>query len=233
MRFFFTSGTTILIAALCLLAQQPNTPSQEQQASETRGMPARATPGDYQAHADAGKVTIGAEFFQHTVPSPEGVLNTDDYVVVEAGVFGPPGARTTVSFQDFSLRINGKKNPQPSEPYAVIFKSLKDPEWEPPVPAGGESKAGKTGISSSGGGGGGKTGLGGAGNDPPPVVHPPFKLQREWESRAKKEAFPEGDRSLPQAGLLFFVYRGKASGIHSLELIYSGSGGKASLSLQP
>lgn len=225
MRFFFTFGTTVAIAALCLFAQQQNTPGQEQQASETRGMPARATPADYQAHADAGKVTIGAEFFEHTVPSPEGLLNTDDYVVVEAGLFGPPGARTTLSFQDFSLRINGKKNPQPSEPYAVIFKSLKDPEWEPPVPV--ESKS-KTGINT---GGGGKSG--GAGNDPPPVVHPPFKLQREWEARAKKEAFPEGDRALPQAGLLFFVYRNKASSIHSLELIYSGAGGKATLTLQP
>jgi hypothetical protein len=224
MRFFFTCGTTVLMAAWYLLAQEPNKSPEEQQASETRGMPARATPSDYQAHAEAGKVTIGAEFFQHTVPSPQGVLNTDDFVVVEAGVFGPPGARTTLSFQDFSLRINGKKNPQPSEPYAAIFKSLKDPEWEPPVPSGGEAKASKTGINTGGGKGG---------NDPPPVVHPPFKLQREWESRAKKQAFPEGDRALPQAGLLFFVYRNKASSIHSLELIYSGAGGSATLALQP
>jgi hypothetical protein len=192
-------------------------------------MPARATPADYQAHADAGKVTVGAEFFQHTVPSPDGLLTTEDYVVVEAGLFGPPGTRTTLSFQDFSLRINGKKNAQPSEPYAVIFKSLKDPEWEPPEPAGGDSKAGKTSIGS----GSGSKGLSTGGNDPPPVIHPPIKLQREWESRVKKQAFPEGDRALPQAGLLFFVYRGKASGIHSLELTYSGPGGKATLTLQP
>ncbi len=227
MRLFFTIGTTALAASLFLLAQQPDQQKPDQEASATRAMPARATPGDYQAHADAGKVTIAAEFFQHTVPSPQGLLNTEDFVVVEAGIFGPPGARTTVSPQDFSLRINGKKNPHPSEPYELVFKSLKDPEWEPPLPAGADPKAGKTSINSSG------SGKSAGGNDPPPVVHPPIKLQRDWESRVVKQAFPEGDRALPQAGLLFFRYGGKPSGIHSLELYYSGAGGKAALALQP
>jgi hypothetical protein len=228
MRFFFTFGTIGLIG-VCLVAQEPSK-EQEQQASETRGMPARATAADYQAHADAGKVMIGAEFFQHSVPSPQGLLATEDFVVVEAGVFASKEARTTLSYQDFSLRINGKKNAQASEPYSAIFKSLKDPEWEPPAPAGGVEKGGKTSINSSGAGG---MKAGGAGSDPPPVVHPPLKLQREWESRVKKEAFPEGDRALPQAGLLFFRYGGKASKISSLELIYDGPGGKATLSLNP
>jgi hypothetical protein len=231
MRFFFTFGTIGLIG-ICLVAPEPTKEqaSQEQQASETRGMPARATAADYQGHADAGKVMIGAEFFQHSVPTPQGLLATEDFVVVEAGVFASKEARTTLSYQHFSLRINGKKNAQASEPYSVIFKSLKDPEWEPPEPAGGTEKAGKTSIGSSGAGG---IKAGGPGSDPPPVVHPPLKLQREWELRVKKEAFPEGDRALPQAGLLFFRYAGKASKISSLELIYDGPGGKASLSLNP
>jgi hypothetical protein len=228
MRFFFTFGT-IGLMGVCLLAQEPSK-EQEQQASETRGMPARATAADYQAHADAGKVMIGAEFFQHSIPTPQGLLATEEFVVVEAGVFASNEARTTLSYQHFSLRVNGKKNAQASEPYSVIFKSLKDPEWEPPEPAGGAEKGGKTSINSSGGGI--KAG-GGAGSDPPPVVHPPLKLQREWELRVKKEAFPEGDRALPQAGLLFFRYGGKASKISSLELIYDGPGGKATLSLNP
>jgi len=145
-------------------------------------------------------------------------------VVVEAGVFGPPGTKTTLNPSDFSLRINGKKNAQ-SEPYVSVFKSLKDPEWEPDVPV---EKASKTAIGSSGTGG-----KGGNGNDPPVVPKPPFKLQRDWNLRMQKEAFPEGDRALPQAGLLFFKYGGKASGIHSIELMYSGPSGKATLALQP
>src|SRR5580698_3596308 len=181
MRFFLT--LSIPMAAVCLLAQTPPPPAaagaqssdaqaSEAQASQTRGMPARATPGDYQAHQAAGPVTIGAEFMQHSVPTPGMMLSTEDYVVVEAGVFGPPGARTTLNPSDFSIRINGKK-PAQSEPYVAVFKSLKDPEWEPDVPV---DKASKTSIGSSGTG---KGGLGG-GNDPPVVPKPPFKLQREW-----------------------------------------------------
>jgi hypothetical protein len=218
MRFFVTLG--IQLAAACLFAQPPAATT-DAQASETRGMPARATPGDYQAHAASGPLTIAAEFSQHSVPTPQGLLATEDYVVVEAGVFGPPGARTTLNPQDFTLRINGKKTIS-SEPYAMVFKSLKDPEWEPDVPV---EKGSKTQIGSSGGG---KNG-----NDPPVVPKPPFKLQREWNLRMQKEAFPEGDRALPQAGLLFFKYGGKASGIHSIELTYNGPSGKATLELRP
>lgn len=211
------------MAAVCLFAQ-PQTPpavTSDAQPIETRGMPARATPGDYQAHAQAGPVTIGAEFMQHSVPTPGLLLATEDYVVVEAGVFGPPGARTTLNPSDFSLRINGKKNLQ-SEAYVNVFKSLKDPEWEPDVPV---DKASKTSI--------GTNGSGKNGNDPPVVPKPPFKLQREWNLKMQKLAFPEGDRPLPQAGLLFFHYTGKASGIHSIELTYTGPSGKATLELNP
>jgi hypothetical protein len=226
MRYFLSSCAVALIAVFCLWAQAPVPPaSDDASASATRGMPARATPADYQAHGAAGPLQVGAEFMQHSVPTPQGLLTTEDYVVVEAGLFGPPGSRTTLSFQDFSLRINDKKNPQRSEPYAMVFKSLKDPDWEADTFV--EQKTSKTSVGSSGAGGKGNS------NDPPPVVHVPIKLQREWESRATKAAFPEGDRILPQAGLLFFQYRGKASGIHSLELIYSGPAGKAVLSLNP
>ena len=65
------------------------------------------------------------------------------------------------------------------------------------------------------------------------VPKPPFKLQREWNLKMQKLAFPEGDRPLPQAGLLFFRYAGKASGIHSIELTYTGPSGKATLELNP
>src|ERR1700693_5839906 len=102
MRFFLASSISPLIAALCLLAQAPATPGNDDaSASATRGMPARATPADYQAHGAAGPLQLGAEFVQHSVPTPQGLLTTEDYVVVEAGLFGPPGSRTTLFFQDF------------------------------------------------------------------------------------------------------------------------------------
>jgi hypothetical protein len=216
-----TLKTGILIAALCWGAPAQDTPNKEVQLSETKGLPPRATPADYQAQAKAGTVTIAAEFKGHSVPTAQATFTTEDFVVVETALFGPPEARLKLSNDDFSLRINGKKAALLDQPYAVVFKSLKDPEWQPPAPT--EAKS-KTSF-----GGGGK----GAQDGPPPVVHMPIALQRAMEQQVQKAALPEGDRALAQAGLIFFQYRGKAEGIHSIELIYSGAAGQATLTLEP
>ena len=108
----------------------------------------------------------------------------------------------------------------------LVLPTLKDPEWVPPEPA--PSKGGKTSL----GGGGGGQGQGEP-NSPPPVVKVPFEVQRAMSLRAQKAALLLGDRVLPQAGLIFFPYRGKDQSIKSVELIYSGSAGKATLTLRP
>jgi hypothetical protein len=221
----------VIITALCLCAPSQDAPPKDAQINQARGMPPRATPGEYQAQAQAGTVTIAAEFKGHSVPTMQGPLSTEDYVVVETALFAPPEARLKLSAEDFSLRINGKKAPLPSQPYGLVVGSVKDPEWEPPVPV---EKKSKTGMS-SGGGGGGRGGQGGQddSNAPPAPVKIPIEVQRAMAQRVQKASLPEGDRGLPQAGLLFFQYRGKAQGIHSIELIYTGPAGKATLPLQP
>ncbi len=218
MRRDSTLTTVLLIAGLAismlLAAQEQSTPA--------KGMPPRAAPSEYQTQAQAGAVTIAAEFLGHAVPTPEQTVSAEDYVVVEAGLYGPPGARTVLSRDDFSLRINAKKNPSPSEPYELVFKSLKDPEWQPPEPPESKSKGGLSG------------GGGGQGDNPAPLPPKmPFELRRAMELHVQRAAMQEGDRALPQAGLLFFAYRGKTQSIKSIELIYSGAAGKATLTLQP
>jgi len=168
-------------------------------------------------------VTIGAEFLGHSIPTPQGTLTTEDYVVVETGVFGGAGSPFKLSGDDFSLRINGKKQPQPSEPYGLVIQSVKDPDWEPPTPPSSKSKT------SVGGGGKEK----GDSNEPPAPVKIPIEVQRAMAQRVQKASLPVGDRPLPQAGLLFFQYRGKTPSIKSIELIYAGPAGKASITLQP
>jgi len=223
MRRFPALRIGVPIAAVCLCLQAQNTQNKDAQI-DTKGMPPRAAAADYQAHAQAGAVTVAAEFKGHTVPTLQGILSTEDYVVVEAGLFGPPAARITLSSGDFSLRINGKKAPLPSQPYALVVGSLKDPDWEPPVPAASKSRT------SIGGGGRGEQG---ESNAPPAPVQIPIEVRRAMAQRVQKASLPEGDRPLPQAGLLFFQHRGKTKSIHSLELIYAGPSGKATLSLQP
>ncbi|HPT29171.1 MAG TPA: hypothetical protein PLZ95_22320 [Bryobacteraceae bacterium] len=215
------STTVRIIAALaaahCLCAQTPNV------AREVQGLPARVAPADYQAHTQVGKVTMAAEFTGHGVPNAQEALYSDGYVVVEVGLFGPADARLTIAATDFSLRINGKKDPLPSQQWGLAAKEIRDPEWvSPEAETGSQSKGG---ISSSGGG---KE----PGAPPPSPPKPPIELLRSWQQRVKKAAISEGDRALPQAGLIFFQHRGKVENIRSLELIYAGPAGNATLALK-
>lgn len=212
----------VVAAALCAYSQ--TTPAKDTHSAELQGIPPRATPEDYQAHAKAGAVTVAAEFTGHFVPTAQGTLTTEEYVAVEAAFFGEPGARLKLSADDFSLRINGKKTALPSQRYGMVVGSLKDPDWEPP---GQPSPKSKTSF-----GGGGAAGRGDANSPPAPVVVP-IEVQRAMAQRVQKASLAEGDRDLPRAGLLFFQYRGKGKDIHSVELIYNGSGGQATVTLQP
>lgn len=212
-------ASAVLGAAVWLSGQKPAPPLPE----NNTGLPPRATPADYQFQVKAGNITIAAEFDEHSVPTPDGPLSTEDYVVVEAGIFGPPGAKLVLSPTQFSLRINGKKNPVPSSQYELVLKSLKDPTWEPPELAKTENKS-KGGLTD------------GTSNTPditqptlPPIIHVPIELQRSWNKRAEKASLPEGERMLPEAGLLFFQHDGKTK---SAELLYDGPAGKAKLTLK-
>lgn len=213
----------VLVVALGVRGQEPppqDSAAKEASANESKGMPPRATPGDYQAHTQAGTLTLAAEFMRHSVPTPEATYTTEDFVIVEAGLFGPPQARLTLSIGDFSLRINGKKVASPSQPYGLSFSSLKDPEWEPPS----KPKGDKPTLDA----GGGKP------DDTfKPVIRMPIELKRTMQQRVQRASMPEGDRALPVAGLLFFEYRGRPESIRSLELIYNGPAGKATLALEP
>ncbi len=221
MRFFPVWGAAILLAPMFLHAQaSPAIPTKETPANTGKGMPPRANPTDYQAHTQVGAVTIAAEFTGHSVPRPQGPLSTEEFIVVETGLYSAPDAKITLSPDNFSLRINGKKGALPSQPYGMVVRSVKDPEWAPPKPP-------EKSKSSIGTGGGGDS------NSPPPVVHVPIELQRAMANDVHMAALPEGEHPLPQAGLLFFQYRGKTQSIHSLELIYNGPAGKATLPLQP
>jgi hypothetical protein len=184
-------------------------------------MPPRASAADYLSHVKVGKITIAAEFTGHSVPTLSGTpLTTEEFIVVEVALFGPAGERLHITTGDFSLRPNRRKTPLVSEQYASVFSSLKDPEMEEP-------KA-KTKSKTNIGGGGGE-----ADEAPPTPAKIPIPVQRAMAQRVQKVALPEGERPLPQAGLLFFEYRGKGSGIRSVELIYKGPAGEATLDLQP
>ena len=227
MQFYLPSRAGTAGIAICAMLLCPSVYGQVAQSqsaaptSESKGLPARATPADYQAHAQAGTVTIAAEFEGHSVATPESILSNENFVVVEVGLFGPAQARLRLSFQNFSLRINGKKLALPAQQFGLVFKALKDPEYNPPESA--SSAKSKTSIGSGGG----------APEDSlPKVVHIPIEVERAMQQHVQKASLPEGERQLPQAGLIYFEYGGKLNGIRSIELIYDGPAGKTVVPLQ-
>ena len=208
------------LVAICFCAAAQNPPAKDNPANEIKGIPPRSTPSDYQTQAKVGNYTLAAEFMGHSVPTPEATYSTEDYVIVEAALFGPPDSKVKISSGDFTLRINGKKSPLSSEPCVVVFESLKDPQWEPPA----QEQKSKTSI-----------GSGGQQQDNTPPVPPkmPMELRHVMQQRVQKSELPEGERSLPQDGLLFFQFHGKAKNIKSIELVYNGPAGTATVPLQP
>ena len=206
-----------LAMAQFLSAQAPDA------AKAQLGLPARATPTDYQTQAKVGNLTIGAEFTGHGIPNAQQPLNSEDYVAVEVGLFGAADARLMIGPTDFSLRINGKKDLSSSQPWGLVAKGVKDLEWVSPDAVPGEAKS-KGSV--NGGGGQGSSSL------PPPAPKVPIDVLRGWQLAVKNAALSQGDRALPQAGLVYFPYRGKVTSIRSLELIYEGPAGSVSLSLQ-
>ncbi|MEO8028173.1 MAG: hypothetical protein ABI823_16940, partial [Bryobacteraceae bacterium] len=136
------------VFAAAALSQSPAAPQPAGVANDNKGLPPRTAPTDYQAHAAAGSLTVAAEFAGHSLAvSPDKILTTEEYVVVELALFGPLGARQTLALSEFALRINGKK-PIQAELYNLVVPSLRDPDWEPPVAA--EGKGSKTSFGSSG-----------------------------------------------------------------------------------
>jgi hypothetical protein len=218
MRFFIPSGAFAVFAAvLCQGASGQNAPGKAAQAIEAPSLPPRGSPAEYQAHAQTGAVTVAAEFTGHSIITPLATFTTEEYIAVEVALFGPPGTRLKLSHEDFSLRVNGKKA-LPAQHYLLLSKSLKDPEYVPPEPP--PAKSDDAGVAVAGS----------KPSDRNPQWHPvPFEVTHRMETRVEKASLPEGDHALPEAGLIFFRYSGRDNGISSVELVYDGPAGRASL----
>src|SRR5580698_1388485 len=106
-----TSIVTFLLtgASFWLGAQAPDASKEAaKEAPRAVGLPPRAAPTDYQFRTQSGMLTMCAEFMGHGVPTEVGgPYSTENYVVMEAALYGAPGAKIQLSYKDFSLRING------------------------------------------------------------------------------------------------------------------------------
>ncbi len=223
------TGLSAVLGLGVLSGQAQDKPPAEvrEKPEASKGIPPRAAPTDYQAHAQVGKLTLAAEFDDHAFPDPALGIYNNDYVFVEVAFYGAPGTNLQLNYQDFSLKMNGKKSLLLAQPYALTFKSLMSPEYEPPsqkmLDTGSDSK---TKVNT---GGGGNSGNNASEPKLPPIIHIPFDVKRGWEQKVHMASLPEGERPLPQGGALYFEHGGKSN---SVELIYNGPAGKVTIPLK-
>jgi hypothetical protein len=193
----------------------------------------RPSAADYPAHGDLEHgVKLGAEYLVHSVPTPGGTLVTNDYLAIDVGIFGPKNT-LTVRISQFTLRINGKTSISTQSP-GMVAGSIKYPEW-----SGRPTLTGNVGdieISSRPSVEhfpGDPTARGPRSRPTAPEPESPPGTQKTRpmpvDDQIQQSALPEGELLPPARGLLFFPYRGKTKAIKSLELLYDGPAGKASL----
>lgn len=193
-------------------------------------IPARPAPADYQAHASTGPLSLAADFQGRTVPAPSAFI-LKSHIVVEIAVF-------TRDFQfntgHFTLKLNGK-TPVLAQTAGMVGGSLKYANWE-----------GERGITASAGLGNANVILGrqtaprfpgDRRNEPsrPPGTPAPKPTEQPefapWDW-VEKLAWADGPGKGPAAGLLYFPYQGNLAKLKTIELLYNGPEGTATLVLR-
>jgi hypothetical protein len=225
-------------------------------ALHAQGLTPRATPAEYPVHAELkadpkGETkegfTLAAEYLVHTLPTSTLTGNTEalvanDYLVVEAAVFGPRGKRIDLSQGSFTLILDtGKKGGRTvltPDSAGTVAGSIKFSDWTP-----------KPHMEGSAGVGNATVGVGPPmtarfPGDPSVRPLPPSPVPEQnaagiekeqplsIDERVQRASLPGGELSPPAAGLIFFPYDGKTKSIKTLELIYEGPAGRVVLKLE-
>lgn len=193
---------------------------------------------DYAAHVKVGGMTIAAENMGHAVNAPQRSLVAGDFIVVEVAVYAEDNRPVAVHAAEFSLKVNGRK-PLLTQSPGMVSSSIRYPNWEQRP-----TLVGTVGV------GDGQVTVGA----PPTVARfpgdpnarrQPIPRAPDPEDRSgvdkpspmpveeviQRCALPEGDVHPPVSGYLFFAFKGKLKSIRTMELVYEGPAGAASLSL--
>ncbi len=206
-----------------------------------QGTQPKAKAADYPAHAVAGTLEIGAENWGHGFTTTAGGMATGEFLAIEVALFNKDIAPISVQNGHFTLRLN-KGTPIIALPPSYVSTMMKYPEWQ--------DRPTLTATASAGDGQvtmgrppqperfpGDPRARGGNGPVPrAPDPQDPEGMKRDQsptlEAVVAKCALVEGTPSLPMSGYLFFPYRGKMSKLKTIELIYDGPAGSASLELR-
>ena len=182
---------------------------------------------DYESHGQAGHLAIGAEYTIHSFSGQGKTFFVNDFLVVEVALYPPKGEKVHVNEGAFALRINGKRQVLVPSPPSVVASALQHPDWQPGPRLEGGVGAGPADVIF-----GRPRSTQVPGGQPPrmpapprvPDAEPPGGLAHEPPVKAEElavgTALPEGDFPGAVSGFLYFAYKGKATSIKSVDLLY-------------
>jgi hypothetical protein len=197
-------------------------------AAHAQGTTPKASANEYPVHAEVGANDIGAEYTVHSFNAGEEMYIAENYLVVEVALFPPKGKSVDVEMDKFSLRVSGKKNALMPDSPSVVAASLHHRDWTQRIPLPG------IGMGGTGGGMGGPRTQSPfpGGQDPNRLPAPPRAPDADPNVPARetvkpeellmKTALPNGIHKGPVSGFIYFAWKGKASSIKSIDLLYDG-----------
>ena len=190
-----------------------------------QGTESKKSASEFPVHAALNDADAAADFMVRLISYGRESFITDNFLVVEVAIFPHTGKVYDVRTNQFSLRVNGKKEALFAQSPGMVIASVKYPDWQ--------TQPGGVGDIGAGGGG---VGIG----QPAPERFPgdprarriprPGTGQDDSEAQALKEprmspsevitrsAIPEGPRKTPVSGYLFFPWRGNPAKLKSVEL---------------
>jgi hypothetical protein len=192
---------------------------------------------DYPAHATLDKLSIGAEYLVHSFSRGREMYVAKDYLVVEVALYPTAGGSLQVNSAQFSLRVNGRKQALLPQAPEFVAASLKFPDT-----SGGLHSVETVGpvvfgeprpVERFPGDPNARTG------PAPPQIPEDNPGGIEKQAPVKPEelvivtALQDGEIRKPASGFLYFPYRGKASRVRSLELVFASPAGATSMPLIP
>jgi len=195
-------------------------------AAGAQGTDPKAKADEYEVHASAKGIDIGAEYMVSSVSGQGGMFVVPDHLVVEVALFPPKGDTVVSGSGDFQLRVDGKLL-RPVTP-AMVVAAIERREWTYP-----------RGVQATAGTGNDSVIIGGPTRQMPPyggtgrrTPTPPRAPEPENRSGLPppepvkltelvvNTALPEGSFRGPVSGFLYFPFSGKASKVRTVELHY-------------
>src|SRR3954447_24301928 len=111
-----------------------------------QGTESKKSASEFPVHAALGDADVAADFMVRLISYGRESFVTDNFLVVEVAIFPHAGKVFEVRANQFSLRVNGKKEALFAQTPGMVIASVKYPDWETQTGGIGEIGAGRGGV---------------------------------------------------------------------------------------